>query len=167
MDEGSKKTGFLVGDRRWIAVCNRTRAFGAELLDDCRRREIGHEDRRHEHRDDDGLCAVDDDVASRAGDGQQKGEDALERELEKLYQAGDGKAEGKSDDLRADRNAPVAEERVTQGHVHTSSVRSLCGGVVFVFFFNLAVDDVLYRQAGVGLLLRKVQHGDSAPRLAS
>ena len=88
--------GLLMCDRRRIASRNRTRAFGAELLDDRRRREIGHKHCRHEHRKDDDLCAVNNDVAGCAGDGQEEREDALKGELEKLYQAGEGKADGKT-----------------------------------------------------------------------
>jgi len=98
--------------------------FGAEQLDDSRGREIGHKRRRYEHRDNDDLCAVDDYIAGRAGDGQEEREDALKGELEKLYQASDGKADGKSSKLRADGNAPVAEQRITKGQVHTSLVRA-------------------------------------------
>jgi hypothetical protein len=98
--------------------------FGAELLDDSRGREIGHKRRRHEHRDNDDLCAVDDYIAGRADDGQEEREDALKGELEKLYEASDGKADGKSSKLRTDGNAAVAEQRITKGQVHTSLVRA-------------------------------------------
>ena len=42
------------------------------------------------------------------------------------YQAGDGK----SDELRAGGNAPVAEQRITKGQVHTSLVRAGHGASV-------------------------------------
>ena len=74
---------------------------------------MGHKHCRDEHRDYDSLCAVDDEVAGRASDRREERENALKGKLQKLDQAGDGKTDGKSDELRADRDAPVAEERVT------------------------------------------------------
>jgi hypothetical protein len=65
-------------------------------------------------------------------DGQEEREDALKGELEKLYQASDGKADGKSSKLRADGNAPVAEQRITKGQVHTSLVRAGRGRWILV-----------------------------------
>lgn len=78
---------------------NASRAFGAELLDDGWWCEIGHEHCRDEHRDYDGLCTVDHDVARRANDRREERENALKGKLQQLDQAGEGEADGKSDEL--------------------------------------------------------------------
>jgi hypothetical protein len=83
-----------------------------------------HEQRRHKDRDDDGPRAVNDDVAGDADERGEERENALKGKLQKFDQAGDGEAHAESDGLRADGNTPVAEQRVTEGNVHTSLVRT-------------------------------------------
>jgi hypothetical protein len=48
---------------------------------------------RHEDRQNDGLRAVENDVAGRAGDGHEEREDALKGELQELDQFGHGGAD--------------------------------------------------------------------------
>ena len=64
--------------------------FGAELFDDIRRSEMGHEKRRNKHRADHGLRTIESHVAGRAGDWQKECEDALQWDLQKLYDRNSG-----------------------------------------------------------------------------
>jgi hypothetical protein len=88
-------------------------AFGADLPDDIGGRDMGQQNGGYQHGADDGLRAVEDEIAGGANEGQQCGNNTLDRELKQLDRADGGRAYTQCNQFGADRDAPVAEKRVT------------------------------------------------------
>ena len=63
------------------------RAFGADLLNDIGGREMGQQKGGDQHGADDGLRAVQDEITGGADEGQQGGDNTLDRELQQLDRA--------------------------------------------------------------------------------
>jgi hypothetical protein len=88
-------------------------AFGADLPDDIGGRDMGQENGGYQHGADDGLRAVQDEIAGGANKGQQCGNNTLDRKLKQLDRADGGGAYTQCNQFGADRDAPVAKKRVT------------------------------------------------------
>ena len=74
---------------------------------------MGQQNGGYQHWADDGLRAVQDEIAGGANEGQQCGNNTLDRELKQLDRADGGRAYPQCNQFGADRAAPVAEKRVT------------------------------------------------------
>jgi len=83
------------------------------LPDDIGGRDMGQQNGGYQHWANDGLRAVQDEIAGGANEGQQCGNNTLDRDLKQLDRADGGRAYTQCNQFGADRDAPVAEKRVT------------------------------------------------------
>jgi hypothetical protein len=88
-------------------------AFGTDLLYDGCRGEIGQQNRGNKHRTNDGFGTIQGKVARDAKEGEKDGKEAFKRDLEQFYDAHNCGPYPQGNQFDADRDAPVAQERVT------------------------------------------------------
>ena len=92
--------------------------FSAYLPDKIGGREAGQEQAGNENGTDNGFCSIQREVAGDPHEGQQRGDNRLEGNLQQLDNGDDGGSGAEGDQLCADRNSLVAEQGVAQGHFH-------------------------------------------------
>ena len=73
---------------------------------------MGQQNGGYQHGANDGLRAVQDEIAGGANEGQQCGNNTLDWKLKQLDRADGGRAYTQRNQFGADRDAPVAEKRV-------------------------------------------------------
>ena len=89
--------------------------FDAYLPDKIGGREAGQEQAGNENGTDDGFRYIQREVAGDPHEGQQRGDNRLEGNLQQLDNGDDGGSGAEGDQLCADRNPLIAEQGVAQG----------------------------------------------------
>jgi hypothetical protein len=92
--------------------------FRADLLHKIGGREMGQQQGGDQDGTDDGFCAVQGEIPGGADEGQQGGNDTLDRKLEQFDRADAGGAYTEGDQFGPDRDPAVAEQGVAESHVH-------------------------------------------------
>jgi hypothetical protein len=88
------------------------------LSDQIGGRKVGQHHRGDQHGTDDGLRAVQSEVASGANKGQKDRSDAFEGKLKQLNDAGNGGPYAEGDQLRSDGNPTVTKQAESKRQVH-------------------------------------------------
>jgi hypothetical protein len=102
--------------------------FGADLPDKIGRREVGQYQSGDEEGTDDGLGAIQGQIPGGSNEGQQRGNDSLDRKLQQLNRPDAGCADTQGDKLGPDRNPAITEQGVAKCHgVHAIATCILLG----------------------------------------
>ena len=92
--------------------------FGTDLPHQIGGREMGHQQGGDEYRTDDRFRTIQGEIPGSADEGQQSGDDTLERKLQQLDRADAGGANTESDQFCPNWDPAVAEQGVAESHFH-------------------------------------------------
>jgi hypothetical protein len=81
-------------------------------------REVGQNQGGDQQGTEDGFCAIQGEISSHANQGQDGSNDALDWKLQQFNRADSGSTYPKGDQFAPDRDPAVAEQGITESHVH-------------------------------------------------